>query len=97
MRYAAKCDVHHAAVRDALRELGFRVLDTSRYPGFVDLLARRHHQWWLIEVKTAQNKAGRVSLTASQQQLMDEGWPLVILRTRDEAIAWAQGQKGHTT
>mgnify|MGYP006137915969 CR=1 FL=1 len=88
MSYAKRTDLHHASVRDTLRELGWRVIDTSRYGSFVDLIARRHGKVVLIEVKTAQNKAGRVTFKPSQQKLIDDGWELVVLRNREDALAW---------
>lgn len=90
MSYARKVDTTHAAVRDTLRALGFQVVDVSRQPGFVDLLAYRPDRGvWLVEAKTPQNKAGRIEKTDGQQRLEDQGWPIVFLRSRDEALAWA--------
>jgi hypothetical protein len=89
MRRASRVDSTHAEVRDALRECGYRVLDTSKYPEFVDFLVRRHHKIYLVEAKTAQNTAGRIKKTKSQQRLEAHGWPVVYLRNREEAVAWA--------
>lgn len=89
MRYAAKVDSTHAEIRDTLRSLGWLVHDTSRLGGFVDLVALKGSRFGLIEVKTAQSKKGTVRKTRSQRQLVEDGWPVVVLRTADEAIAWA--------
>jgi Holliday junction resolvase-like predicted endonuclease len=92
MRYAARTDHSHAAVRDALREMGFVVVDTSRYSGFVDLMVRKRGKWHWIEVKTAQNKAGRIEKTDSQRKLEAQGVEIIYLRTREEAMTWAGSQ-----
>jgi Holliday junction resolvase-like predicted endonuclease len=92
VRYAAKVDAEHASVRDTLREMGLRVIDTSRYPGFVDLMVKRRGRkyWEFIEVKTAQNKAGRIEKTDSQRKLEAQGVEIIYLRTREEAMTWAK-------
>lgn len=89
MRRAARTDATHAEIRDTLRELGCDVLDTSNYPGFVDLLVLRRGALHLVEAKTPLSKKGRFEKTAKQQQLEARGFPVVYLRSRDEAMAWA--------
>jgi hypothetical protein len=99
MSYAKRVDLAHAEVRDTLRAMGYRVLDVSRCGGFVDFVVRKHHAIWLVDAKTNRGKRKRsVRLhEGSAGKLIADGWPVVILTSRDEAIAWAQGQKGHTT
>jgi Holliday junction resolvase len=97
MGYARRVDTSHGEVRDALRELGYRVLDVSKCGGFVDLVARRHHKIWLVDVKTGRGKKGTVRLhEGSAGKLIAEGWPIVVLRNREEAIQWASSSKGET-
>lgn len=38
-KYARKADRNHAEVREVLRGCGYRVKDTFRFPGMLDLLA----------------------------------------------------------
>ena len=86
-RLAAKVDVTHAEVRDTLRRLGYRVLDLSRAGrGCPDLLVAKGDQMWLIEVKRP--TGGK--LTPAQQDFI-QGWPVpvIILKTAEEAVAWA--------
>jgi Holliday junction resolvase-like predicted endonuclease len=89
MSYAKRVDLAHAEVRDTLRACGFAVIDASRYAGLVDLIVRKHGVTHFVEVKTAQNKAGRIKKTKAQQQIEARGFPIIYLRNRDEAIAWA--------
>jgi Holliday junction resolvase len=89
MRYAARTDGLHAEIRDTLRALGWLVADTSRLGGWVDLVAVKGTRYGLIEVKTALSAKGRVRKTRRQEDMQAQGWPITILRTRDEAITWA--------
>jgi Holliday junction resolvase len=88
LRYASRTDSTHAEIRRVLRELGYCVLDTSRYPGFVDMLAKRGPRVYLIEAKTPQSKSGRIDKTAAQTKLEQAGFEVVYLRSAEEAIAW---------
>lgn len=86
MRRNAKIDSTHREVVKALRQCGFRVADTHALSGFVDVVAEKRGRVWLIEIK--REKGGR--LTASQQKLIADGWPITVLRTVDDVIAFAQ-------
>jgi hypothetical protein len=89
MRRASKTDTTHAEIRETFRQLGWQVIDTSGLGNFVDLVVLSPRgRVVLVEAKTPRSKAGRVKLTTSQQRLCDDGWPLVILRSRDEALQW---------
>jgi hypothetical protein len=90
-RFARRTDTSHAEVRDALRELGYRVLDVSKCGGFVDFVVRKHHRIWLVDAKTNKAKTKRsVRMSeGSAGKLIAEGWPIVVLTSRDEAITWA--------
>lgn len=91
MRYAAKVDTTHAAIRDALRECGCLVHDCARYSGFVDLVVLKRGTWvpHLVEVKTPRGKTQRIKKTDSQRGLEADGWPIVFLKSVDEAVKWA--------
>jgi Holliday junction resolvase-like predicted endonuclease len=92
-RYAAKVDAGHSSIRDALRQFGWKVHDTSRLGGFVDLVATRNGQVALIEVKTGHGKAGKWRATKSQTAMIEAGWPITVLTTVEEAITWAQSAR----
>lgn len=76
-RYAAKRDGNETEIAKALRKAGCLVKFQTDY----DLLVYRGGRLYMLEVKT---KSGR--LTASQRKLLDEGWPLQIVRSEDEAL-----------
>jgi len=84
-RYAAKKDATHKEIADEFGRLGCAVLDTSRYPDFVDMLVWRHEAR-LVEAKS---KAG--SLRPSQRKLADK-WPgpIYVVRSAIEARALVQ-------
>ena len=83
MTYGRRVDGNHAEVIDALRKSGWLVHDVSRMPGFVDLVAyhRGRGVLKLIEVKMAKGK-----LTALQTLMRQEGWPVVVVHGREEAL-----------
>jgi predicted transcriptional regulator len=69
MPWARKKDGTHAIVVAALRAYGWEVLDISRAPLCIDLVAARHNRVVLIEVKDRTGK-----LTAGQAAIMSR-WP----------------------
>ena len=83
MRRRSRVDGPHAAIRDALREIGVLVCDTSRVgDGYGDLLTfhpRERYQW--LEVKTN----GKAKLGELQEQRLRDGWPI----HRVESVAQA--------
>lgn len=83
MTFARRVDGTHRAITDALRKAGWTVHDTSRLARFVDLVAwhRGRQVLRLIEVKTDKG-----AYTAAQQQLLDDGWPVVTLRSPEDAV-----------
>lgn len=81
MRRRAKVDSTHREVIDTLRQLGWDVEDTHTLPNFVDAVAMRGEQVRLIEIKGVKNR-----LQPSQKRLIDRGWPIVILRSMQDAI-----------
>jgi hypothetical protein len=93
-RYAAKVDTTHIEIREALRALpGWHVIDTSKCGGFVDLVARRRGNLFLIECKTPQSKAGRIEKTPGQQKLEDAGWTIHYLASVEQALDWAKERR----
>lgn len=77
-RHAARRDANEAEIVAALERIGCRVLRLKE----VDLLVCRRDELYLLEIKT---RTGRV--TASQQKLIDDGWPLAVVRSIPEAIS----------
>jgi hypothetical protein len=82
MTFARRVDGNHEAVIDALRQCGWKVKDTSRLAGWIDLVAWHpgRQALRLIEVKV---KGG--TYTPLQQQLLDESWPITTLYSVDDA------------
>lgn len=79
---AKRTDATHRAVIDTLRKCGWQVVDTHEAPGWVDCAAMRFGEVRLIEIKTAKGK-----LTDSQQRLLEQGWPIHILTSPEDAAA----------
>lgn len=94
MRWAVrKVDRNHADLLETLRRLGWDMESTHALPNFVDAVGV-HSRLGCVPFEF---KAGKNGLTDSQQDLLNRGWPLVILRTADEAIAYTQdGAKGRS-
>lgn len=81
MSYARRTDTSHAEIRDALRALGWRVLDVHHFPAFVDLLAYKPSRGYvLVECKT-----GKGRKTKAQSKLDADGFPVAVLRTAADA------------
>lgn len=87
MRRAARTDLNHAEVRDALRAAGWYVHDTSGAgDGMADLVVcGPGGVWVLVEVKSKRGK-----LTMAQQALRavadQAGAPYIVVRTVEEAV-----------
>ncbi len=89
----ARRDISHAEVRDALRDLDWRVLDTAGARGFVDLVIyhplMRQLGVVLVEVKTPKARLGeKARATSAQQDLAADGWPITRLHDHAQAVAW---------
>lgn len=82
MGWRRRVDRPHGEVLATLRELGWACADTSRLPNWVDIVAHRAGVIRLVEVKADTGK-----LTASQQRLIDAGFPVVVIRNAAEAAA----------
>lgn len=88
MRYAAKTDSNHGAIRDGLREIFGEesVKDCSKFgDGFPDLLVGVRGFNFLFEVKTAKGKLNE------DQAIFHSEWrrhgQIDVVRTLDEALA----------
>jgi Holliday junction resolvase len=83
MRRAARIDLNHGEVVDALRKVGVSVVSLASVGnGIPDLLAAKNDKVWLIEVKGPKGK-----LTPAQVEFMAT-WPGVvhIVRSVDDAL-----------
>ena len=77
---AKRTDRNHALLMLTLRQLGWQVIDLHTLPNFVDAIARRGPSLRLLEFK-ANEKA---SFTLAQQALLEQGWPICVVRTIDD-------------
>lgn len=80
MGIGRRTDSTHKEVVTALRSVGWDCFDVHALPSFVDIVAHRAGQVRLIEVKSAKGK-----LKPSQQRLVNDGWPIVVLRSAEDA------------
>lgn len=90
MRYAAKVDLRHGAIRDGLRQVGVVVKDGARWgSGAPDLLCWTRHTGWVpLEVKTRRTdyKAKTVQpLTKDRQQLHAQA-PIAVVESLEGAL-----------
>lgn len=82
-------DANHDELIDAVVSCGWDVTPTYQLRGFVDAVA-----WHPTRgVALLEFKAGKNTTTAAQDRLREKGWPIVLLRTRAEAIAWATAER----
>lgn len=77
---ARKVDGSHGAIAQRLRALGWKVKDTHALPKFVDLVAMRGGVIRLIECKVEKG-----TYTEAQAEMLAEGWPIVTLRSVEDA------------
>ena len=86
MRWAARRDQSEDDIVLALEQMGFHVERVSA-PGFPDLCLSRAGRFYLAECKT-----GKGRLTKAQTFFHAAARaPIPILRTVDQAVAWARG------
>lgn len=100
MRQRAKVDRNHGAIRDSLRELGFKVEDTSKVGrDFPDLIIfgldhiLEMHRVLLVEVKYGKGK-----LSAGQQEFA-ENWRGAVITAYSlvdvlAAFGWTEAEIG---
>jgi hypothetical protein len=92
VRRAARTDLNHGDVRDALRAAGWYVHDTSGAgDGMADMVVcGPGGVWVLVEVKSKRGK-----LTPAQKALREQadaaGAPYVVARSPEEAVAGVLG------
>lgn len=95
MRGRAKKDANHNEIVAALEKCGATVRDLSHASnGVPDLLVWVREQWHLVEVKNPETGYGKRGLNERQKKWATDwrGGPVFILRTVDEAIAFARGK-----
>jgi Holliday junction resolvase len=86
---AARTDSNHREVIDTLRQLGAVVLDLSAVGrGVADAVVLIGKHVVFVEIKTARGK-----LTPEQEKWHQEGWPVRVIRSVDEAIQMVQAMK----
>jgi hypothetical protein len=78
-RHAAQRDHNEPAVLAPFKAAGWPVLLLREFDA---LVLRPDSQVIMVEVK---NKSGRNRLTTRQDQLLADRWPLLILRTPEDA------------
>ena len=77
----ARIDTSHPEIVAALRACGWKVKCTAALPKWVDATVFKPSRGvLLLEFKTGNGK-----LRPSQQKLIDEGWPIKMLRTAADA------------
>jgi hypothetical protein len=80
---ARRTDANHRQLLEALRRCGWAVVSTHVVGGFVDAVAWHPSRG----VRLLEFKQPKGTLTASQRGLLADGWPVVIVRSVDEAAA----------
>ena len=93
-RWARRVDGSQQDVARTLRACGWWVCDLSRAGGGVpDLLIAKAGRLALVEVKTPKTWRGRQHTPAQRDFYANCPVPVVVLRTVDETLAWAQRQE----
>jgi Holliday junction resolvase len=91
MRRRARVDANHGDVREALRKVGWTVVDMSGVgDGFPDLLAIKHGRTLYVEVKDGAKVKSKQKLTADEVRvhalLTNAGAQVVIVTSIQEAV-----------
>lgn len=95
MRRHATKDANHNDIARAFERVGASVIHTHAFgKGFPDMLVCYRRQVYLVEVKNPSSAYGRQGLNELQKRLRDEGWPLCVVRTEDEAMRLVLGRRG---
>jgi len=95
LRYRSRVDKNQKEIVEVLRKAGFSVFSAHQVgKGFPDLVLGKYGVTWLAEVKEPDGKLGQ-----SQKDFIKnwKGSPIVILRTIDEALAFARSCQGGDT
>lgn len=83
-RYRHRLDTTHGPITEVFESAGWLVKNCSQLDGWVDLtVLSPRGRLFLIEAKTGTGK-----LRESQSKLIADGWPVVVLRSVDEALAF---------
>lgn len=81
-------DANHALIVEVFEKAGWKVLDTSALGrGAPDLLVRPNPIFsimWFIEIK----RDGKSKLKPGQKDFAADGWPVVVLNSVDQALAF---------
>lgn len=78
-----RLDSNHKAIELALRKCGWQTINLSSIGGACpDLLVQRNGQLRLVEVKSAEGQ-----VTPEQMAFRLDGWPVVIVRSIEDALA----------
>ena len=80
-RYDARRDSTELAIREALTCVGALYIQLDKF----DLLVLYRGKLTMLDCKTPRGKRGTTIRTASQQKLLDLGFPLKFARTPEEA------------
>lgn len=91
MTHARRTDANHAAIRDALRQIGAFVQDLSRVgEGCPDLLCGHRGRWIVIEVKDGKKCPSERRLTPDQERwhglAQELGLPCFVVTDINSAI-----------
>lgn len=98
MRKRASKDDNHDTVALAFQRVGAAVIHTHMFgQGFPDMLVCFRGRVYMIEVKNPQSVYGRKGLNELQQRLRNEGWPLCVVRTEDDAMQLILKREDGTT
>jgi hypothetical protein len=82
-------DHNHNEIAEVFTKHGAVVIDTSAIgDGFPDMMVLYRGEISMIEVKNPKTQYGRKGLNQRQRAMVEEGWPVEVLRTIDEAMAF---------
>jgi len=94
-RRACRKDANHDEIRDALRQLGWDVIETYQFaqydPGFPDLLCEKRGVIVFVEVKA---EGGKLTKDEKAWCLAHKGMRWTILRTVGECVLFDATMRG---
>ncbi len=83
-RFPSKPDANQSDLLATLRGLGWEVIGTNMVPNFVDAVGWHPRKGFAI----FEFKMPKGTLRQSQKELLARGWPITVIRSADEAIAF---------
>lgn len=95
MKFGARRDANHAAIRDGLRKCGFRVLDLGDVgKGCPDLLVRGYGILLLVEVKDPAQPPSKRALTPAEAAF-HAAWrsDVIVALTLQDVLAAFQARR----